>query len=298
VLNVSADHLGIGGIHTLEQLAEVKSVVPAVVKRRGYAVLNADDPRVYAMRERTPGDVVLFSTRPDRSNSAVEEHVEDGGIAATIEQGEFVVRRGRVCIPIAAVADVPLTLQSLARFQYGNVLAAIAAAYVQGLRYDEIRAGLLSFHPSPGITPGRLNLLRVGGGVVLVDYAHNVAAVAGLIEVVAGMDARCRIGVLACPGDRRDEDIREVGRLCGCLDRVILKEDDDRRGRPPGEVARLLREGLEASGMAPERIEVREHESEAVSHAMGLMQPRDLLLVLADDVGAVLDRVRARAGEQ
>jgi len=298
VLNVSADHLGIGGIHTLEQLAEVKSVVPAVVKRRGYAVLNADDPRVYAMRERTPGDVVLFSTRPDRSNSAVEEHVEDGGIAATIEQGEFVVRRGRVCIPIAAVADVPLTLQSLARFQYGNVLAAIAAAYVQGLRYDEIRAGLLSFHPSPGITPGRLNLLRVGGGVVLVDYAHNVAAVAGLMDVVAGMDARCRIGVLACPGDRRDEDIREVGRLCGGLDRVILKEDDDRRGRPPGEVARLLREGLEASGMAPERIEVREHESEAVSHAMGLMQPRDLLLVLADDVGAVLDRVRARAGEQ
>jgi cyanophycin synthetase len=197
--------------------------------------------------------------------------VDAGGIAAVIEQDEFVIRRSRLCIPIAGVPEVPLTLQGLARFQYGNVLAAIAAAYVQGLRYDEIRAGLLSFVPSPGLTPGRLNVLRTSSGLVLVDYAHNAAAVAGLMEVVAGLDAGRRIGVLACPGDRRDEDIREVGRLCGRLDHFILKEEDDPRGRSPGEIARLLREGLTQAGVGPERIEARDHELEAVGYALERM---------------------------
>jgi cyanophycin synthetase len=298
VLNVSGDHLGVGGIQTLDELAEIKSVVPAVVKRRGHAVLNADDPLVYAMRERTQGDVVLFTTRADRTSALAEEHVAAGGTAAGIEHDEFVIRQGRLCIPIAAVADVPLTLQGLARFQYGNILASIAAAYVQGMRYDEIRAGLLSFFPSPAITPGRLNVLRACGGFVLVDYAHNPAAVAGLMEVVAGMDARRRIGVIACPGDRRDEDVREVGRLCGALDHAILKEDDDRRGRPPGEAAQLLAEGLASAGLGPERIETVYHELDAVTQALDLMRPRDLVVVLADDVEAVLGRVRRRGTER
>jgi cyanophycin synthetase len=298
VLNVSSDHLGMGGIGTLEQLADVKAVVPRTVKRRGHAVLNADDPLVYAMRQRTQGDVVLFSTQPDRGSPAVEQHVAGGGIAAGIEDGEFIVRQGRLCIPIAGLNEVPLTMQGLARFQYGNVLAAIAAAYVQGMRYDEIRAGLLSFIPSPGLTPGRLNVMRACGGYVLVDYAHNAAAVTGLMEVVAGLEARRRLGVLACPGDRRDEDIRDVGRRCAGLDHVILKEDDDRRGRPPGEAALLLAEGLLAAGCTTERIETVFHETEAVAHAMDAMRPGDLVVVLADDVEAVLACVRDRARER
>jgi cyanophycin synthetase len=211
VLNVSADHLGLGGIHTVEQLADVKSVVPAVVRRRGYAVLNADDPLVLAMAERTRGDVVLFSAVDGRGNPHLERHVEEGGTAATMEDNTFVIRRGRLCIPIAAANDVPLTLGGAARFQYGNILAAVAAAYVQGMRYEDIRSGLLSFFPSPALMPGRLNLLRVGPGQVLVDYAHNPAAVDGLIDLVRRMPARRRIGVITAPGDRRDEDLREVG---------------------------------------------------------------------------------------
>jgi cyanophycin synthetase len=297
VLNVSADHLGMGGIETLEQLADVKAVVPRTVKRRGHAVLNADDPLVLAMRERTQGDVVLFSTRADRGNSALEKHVADGGVAAGIEGGEFVIRDGKLCIPIAPLNEVPLTMQGLARFQYGNVLAAVAAAYVQGMRYDEIRAGLLSFIPSPGVTPGRLNVMRACGGYVVVDYAHNAAAVAGLMEVVARLEARRRIGVLACPGDRRDEDIREIGRRCAGLDHVVLKEDEDRRGRPPGEASRLLADGLVEAGFSPEAIETVYPETDAVVHAMDLMGPGELVVVLADDVEAVLGCVRERARE-
>ncbi|HEU4525441.1 MAG TPA: cyanophycin synthetase, partial [Gemmatimonadales bacterium] len=232
---------------------------------------------------------------PEGGNPIVETHLETGGTAACIEQGEFVVRRGRLCIPIAAVHEVPLTVEGLARFQYGNVLAAIAATFVQGMRYEDIRAGLLSFFPSPALTPGRLNLLRVRGGTVLVDYAHNPRAVEGLMEVAMGLEARRRFGVLAVPGDRRDEDIREVGRLCARLDRVILKEDDNRRGRAPGEVARLLGEGLREGGIAPEKMETVFAEQDAVARALGALKDGDLLVVLAEDVGGVLSAVRPRA---
>jgi len=293
VLNVAADHLGLGGINTIAQLAEVKSVIPAVVKRRGYAVLNADDPLVYGMAERTRGDVVLFSVEAGRTNPHLERHVEDGGTAATIEDNDtFVIRRGRLCIPIASACDVPLTLGGAARFQYGNILAAIAAAYVQGMRYEDIRSGLLSFFPSPTLTPGRLNLLHVGGGQVLVDYAHNPAAVEGLMDLVRRMPARRRIGVVTAPGDRRDEDLRAVGQRCAGLDYVILKEDDNLRGRSRGEVADVIGEGLADAGISRDRVTTVYSEREAVERALEQMGEKDLVVVLVDDVSGVLEQIR------
>jgi cyanophycin synthetase len=292
VLNVTADHLGLRGINTLEQLAEVKSVVPAVVKREGHAVLNADDPLVYAMRDRSGGDIVLFSTLPEGENALFDDHIERGGIGARIEDGTFVIRRGRLRIPIATVREVPLMMGGAARFQQQNILAAIATAYVRGVRYDTIRAGLLSFFPSPSMTPGRLNLMRVGNARVLVDYAHNPAAVAGLVEMVTEIPARRRIGVVTAPGDRRDEDIRGLGRLCASLDRVIVKEDTDVRGRAPGEVARLVIEGLREGGMHGDCIETVLDEMEAVDRAMNEVGEGDLVMVLADKVPAVLAHVQ------
>jgi cyanophycin synthetase len=288
VLNISADHLGLRGINTLEQLAEVKSVVPAVVKREGHAVLNADDPLVYAMRDRSGGDIVLFSTMRDGENRLFEDHIERGGIGARIEDGEFVIRRGRLRIPIATVREVPLMMGGAARFQQQNVLAAIATAYVQGVRYDTIRAGLLSFFPSPSMTPGRLNLLRVGNARVLVDYAHNPAAVEGLVEMVMEIPARRRIGVITAPGDRRDEDIRGLGRLCAALDLAIVKEDADARGRARGEIAALMIDGLREGGMHVDAIETELDEMAAVQRALTGLQEGDLVMVLADKVPPVL----------
>jgi cyanophycin synthetase len=293
VLNVSADHLGLGGIHTIEQLADVKSVVAAVVKREGHAVLNADDPLVLAMRERSPGDVVLVSTSDE--NPAITDHLGRSGIAVLIERDTFVIRRGRLRIPIAGVRDVPLMMGGAARFQRGNILAAIATAYVQGIRYDDIRAGLLSFFPSPALTPGRLNLLRVGRGRMLVDYAHNAAAVSGLIDLVLGMDAARRIGVIAAPGDRRDEDIRALGGLAAQLDHVIVKEDWNLRGRAPGEVARLVRDALVDAGLPPDEIEIIENEVDAVDRAVEELGEREIAVVLADDVRLVLEHLRSRS---
>jgi cyanophycin synthetase len=292
VLNVSADHLGLGGINTVEQLADVKGVIAAVVKREGHAVLNADDPLVYAMRERTPGDIVLFSTKPEGESEEFENHLTRNGIGARIENDTFVIRRGRLRIPIAPVREVPLMLGGAAKFQQENILAAIAAAYVQGIRYDDIRAGLLSFFPSPSLTPGRLNLMRVPKGRVLVDYAHNAAAIKGLMEFVKNMEAGKRIGVVTAPGDRRDDDLRTVGRLASCLDYVVVKEDDYRRGREAGAIADLIIDGLREGGLAEGQYETIYNEQEAIARAMQQMTDNDLVVILADNVSASIDLVR------
>jgi len=307
VLNVSADHLGLRGINTLEQLADVKSVVPAVVKRGGHAVLNADDALVFAMRERTPGDVVLFSVAPAGSNDRVEDHLGRGGIVARIEPDgggggpngadHFVLRRGRLRIPIAAVAEVPLMLGGAARFQRANILAAILAAYVQGMRYDDIRAGLLSFFPSPSLTPGRLNVIRLGTNRVVVDYAHNPAAVEGLMDFIAHMPANRRIGVVTAPGDRRDDDIRKVAALAAkAIDHAIVKEDKDTRGREPGVIAELMIEGLADGGLPREKTEIIFDEIEAVERAISMLSDHDVAVILADDVMGVLDAVNRHQG--
>jgi cyanophycin synthetase len=298
VLNVSADHLGLRGIHTVEQLADVKSVIPAVVKRDGHAILNADDPLVYAMRDRTPGDLVLFSAKPEGESPEFELHLSRNGIGARIEKDTFVIRRGRLRIPIASVRDVPLMMGGAAKFQRENILAAILAAYVQGMRYDDIRAGLLSFFPSPSLTPGRLNLVRVGHGRILVDYAHNPAAIAGLLEFVSGLDANRRIGIITAPGDRRDEDLLTVGRLSSQLDHVIVRDDKYRRGRAPGEISEIIAVGLREGGMREDQIDVIYDEREALQHAMKIMQDNDLIFVLADDVPAVLEQVRELSASQ
>jgi cyanophycin synthetase len=292
VLNVSADHLGLRGINTVEQLADVKSVVAAVVKREGHAVLNADDPLVYAMRDRTPGDIVLFSVKPEGDSEEFENHLMRNGIGARIENDTFVIRRGRLRIPIAPVREVPLMLGGAAKFQRENILAAIATAYVQGMRYDDIRAGLLSFFPSPSLTPGRLNLMRVHNGRVLVDYAHNAAAIRGLMEFVQSIDANRRIGVVTAPGDRRDDDLRAVGRLAASLDYVIVKEDVHRRGREPGRIADLIVDGLRDGGLIENQYETIFDEQDAITRAMQRMKDNDLVIILADDVNASLGLVR------
>jgi cyanophycin synthetase len=292
VLNVTADHLGLRGINTVEQLADVKSVVAAVVKREGHAVLNADDPLVYAMRDRTPGDIVLFSIKPEGESEEFENHLSRNGIGARIENDTFVIRRGRLRIPIAPVREVPLMLGGAAKFQRENILAAIATAYVQGIRYDDIRAGLLSFFPSPSLTPGRLNLLRVQNGRVLLDYAHNAAAIRGLMEYVQSIDANRRIGVVTAPGDRRDDDLRTVGRLAASLDYVIIKEDMHRRGRQPGAIADLIADGLREGGLNEKQYETVFDEQDAITHAMQRMKENDLVVILADDVSASLGLVR------
>jgi cyanophycin synthetase len=295
VMNVSPDHLGMRGIHTVEQLADVKALIPASVRPGGYAVLNADDPLVLRMRERTPGEVVLFSF--DADHPPVAEHMAAGGTALVVEdeggRETIVIRRGGERVPVVAAEEVPLTLGGAARFQVQNVMAAVAAVHAQGLGIEEIRAGLMTFLPSGATTPGRMNVLRTARGRVVVDYAHNPAAVRALADFARRSGARRTIGLVTMPGDRRDEDLRELGRAASGLDYVIAKEHPKYlRGRPAGGVARLIGEGLEEGGVPPERWETVLSEPEAVTRALEMMEDGDLVLIVADDTAAVLAQLQ------
>lgn len=293
VTNVAGDHLGLGGIETIEQLANVKAVIPSVVKPTGFAVLNADDPLTYAMRERTPGRVVLFSMRPVGASAHVEEHLARGGIVTRVEPSEdgdrFVVREGERHVMLPRVADVPLTFEGRARFQVENVLAAVAAAYAYGLSAPAISDALLHFRPSAAHTPGRLNVVETTRGTVIIDYGHNPAAVANLVEFMLAMPAARRFALLSAPGDRRDDDIREIGRLAARLDVVIPKEHDVyRRGREPGAINALITEGLLDANFPAERTRSFVEEHDAVAHLMTQMQPGDVAVVVADDRDGVM----------
>ena len=294
VLNVSADHMGQRGIHTVEQLAGVKAVIPASVHPGGHAVLNADDPLVLGMRGVTRGNVVLISARGEAANPELAAHLAAGGTAVTVEDETIVVRVGAERLPVAAVADVPLTMGGAARFQVENVLAAVAVAHARAIPPARIAEALLTFVPSSQRTPGRLNVLHVGPGRVVVDYAHNPAGVRGLVDFVGRMGARRRIGVISAAGDRRDDDLREIGGIVAELDYVIFKEHPEYlRGRPSGEAARLIAEGAAAAGLRADQYETVLYEPAAVTRALELMGEGDVVVI----VSAVPTEVLAQFGE-
>jgi cyanophycin synthetase len=190
---------------------------------------------------------------------------------------------------VVPVDEVPLTMGGAARFQFENVMAAVAVAHAQAVPPVKIAEGLRSFVPSRRVTPGRLNVIPAGRGRVVVDYAHNPAGVRGLIDFVLRMDARRRIGVLSIAGDRRDDDMRVIGSIFAALDHVVLKENEAyRRGRPTGEAPRILAEGLEAGGLTPDRYETVLDEREAIAHAVRMMEEGDVVVILAAEPEKVL----------
>jgi cyanophycin synthetase len=262
VLNVTGDHLGLGGIHSIKQLAEVKRVVVEAVPRDGVAVLNAEDPHVTAMARHCSGSVIYFAMDPE--NERIKFQSSRGRRAVTLEQGrngeKIVLRQGRKSMDLVWTHLIPATFEGRARMNVQNALAATAAAWAAGAHLHDIRQGLRTFTTSYYMAPGRLNMFELDGFRVIVDYAHNPPAMEALGEFVTRLaepspgGARAaitgrRIGVVATAGDRRDEDIREIGRVAArYFDEIIVREDANNRGRPRGETAALVSEGIDSAG--------------------------------------------------
>ncbi|MEM9541152.1 MAG: cyanophycin synthetase [Cyanobacteria bacterium P01_E01_bin.42] len=242
VLNVAADHLGLGDIDTIEQMASVKSVVAEVAAPEGYAVLNADDPLVAAMSEKVKSKVAYFSMNPD--NPIIQEHTRRGKLAAIYENGYLTIIEGDWKLRIEAAKNIPATLKGMAPFMIANALAACLAAFARGVNIESIRQGVRTFTLSTEKTPGRMNLIDLGRYHALIDYAHNPAGYEALGGFVKNWEGE-RLGVIGGPGDRRDEDLILLGKLSAQMfDRTIIKEDYDRRGRDSGEVADLIAKGI------------------------------------------------------
>ena len=296
VLNVAADHLGIGDINTIDQLAKLKAVIAESVAADGYAVLNADDERVAAMANRVKAKVAYFSM--DAANPLVRSHLAKGGIAAVYEEGYLSIIQQDWLHRITKADLVPLTMGGRAPFMIANALAASLAGFVQGVKIEQIRAALHSFQPSASQIPGRMNLFNMGHYHALVDYAHNPAGYEAIGSFVKNWPGPS-IGVVGAPGDRRDEDFVELGQLSvGIFDQVIIKEDEDRRGRSPGEVAALIKQGiLDADGSQRSadfsyRIEL--NEAKAVNYALDNAPNKGLVVILPESVSRAISLISAK----
>lgn len=291
VLNVAADHLGIGDIETVDDIAHLKSVVPESARPSGYAILNADDERVAAMANRVRAQVAYFSMQAD--NPLVLAHTQQGGLAAVYENGYLTILKGDWILRIDKAESVPVTLGGRAPFMIANALAASLIAFAQGVTIDHIRAALKSFVASTSQTPGRMNLFDMGNYHVLVDYAHNPASYEALGSFVENWPGLC-IGVVGGPGDRRDEDFVTLGRLSAKIfDRILVKEDDDARGRPRGNGAELIAQGISQEDTQAS-YEVILKEPEAIASALDTATDGCLVVILPEKVDQAIAAIEAR----
>jgi cyanophycin synthetase len=299
VTNVQPDHLGLKGIDTIEDLAWVKSLVVETVARNGTSVLNADDPLVAGMHRRAGGRIAYFSLNGGRDTpDFLRDHIADGGLAVVREPGPsggvIVVhdRMGRDHVMHAA--EIPATLDGMAEFNIANALAAITAAVAHGVPVPTIRSALATFQSSYETNPGRLNVHDGHGFRVIMDYAHNPSGLEALGELIRRMRPLYRrtVGLVAIPGDRRDDDIREMGRIAGTLfDHLFFREDPSTRGRPRGEIMRLMTEGAALAGVALDRITSIVREDDATIACLKAAGPGDLVVMTPTDVEGTWQRV-------
>ena len=299
VLNIAADHLGLKGVDTLEDLAAVKSVVVESVRRRGHSVLNADDPLTLRMRRRAGGRHVLFSMHGGLAMSpALRAHIEGGGMAVVREAAEggdhLVVYRGGARLELMRSDEIPATLGGAAGFNVQNALAAAAMTLAQGVDLATVGRGLRAFTSSFEQNPGRLNLFDGHRFRVVLDYAHNPASLTALAAMIDNMRPAHRqvIGMVSIPGDRRDEDIRQMGAIAArTFDELVFREAPDGRGRATGEVNALLTDGAIAAGARQDRIHRIIEERLAAQACLDMAGPGDLVVLLPTNIDGVWSQV-------
>jgi UDP-N-acetylmuramyl tripeptide synthase len=292
VTNIAeGDHLGIGDIETVEQLARVKRTIVDVVAPDGHAILKADDPLVAEMAPYCPGAVVFFAR--DGHHPVLAAHRQRGGRAAFVRDRRIILAEGSQEIPLVSLENVPLTHGGYVGFQVENALAAAAATWVLGVPCEVILGGLESFVADFDRAPARFNLLEFNDAVVVMDYGHNTSSLASLIETFEGLPHKYRTAVYSAAGDRRDVDLIRQGQLLGdAFDRIILYEEENCiRGRKPGEINRLFHQGL-AGRRRVKHIEEVEGAIKAAEHALATTRPGELVLVQVDLVDETIDLMR------
>ena len=286
-LNVTADHLGLRGIDTLEQLAEVKRVPIEIAKDA--AVLNADDPLCLQMADYTDAETVCYVTM-NPAHPLVKRHIQAGGQAFVLEQGMnghlITIYDNESHTPLLWTHLIPATIEGRALHNVQNAMFAAALSYNMNISLEDIRQGLRTFDSTFFQAPGRMNIYDEHPFRVILDYAHNPAAVKAMCDLVDRFDVDGkRIIVLSAPGDRRDEDIREIAQIAsGHFDYFICRADDNRRGRDNDEVPTMLKNKLLEEGISADQIEVLPDEQEASTRALELAETGDLILVLGDNV--------------
>lgn len=290
VTNIQEDHLGISDIHTLEDLARVKEVVIKSIKNEGWAILNADNSYCVKIGKDIHCNLAYFTL--DEKNPTVKEHCRKGGIAAVYENGYITIKKGDWKIRIEKVTHIPITFNGTVSFMTQNALAASLAAFVWGFKIEDIRLSLETFIPSAAQTPGRMNLFKTKDFKILVDHAHNPDGLRGVKQFVDTLEITKSIGIISGTGDRRDDDIREIGRISAQMfDDIIISQEKYMRGRTREEIITLLTEGLKE--IKPDiSIIVINKGIEAFDYAVKSAPVGSLVSIISDSVTNAIELVQ------
>jgi cyanophycin synthetase len=289
VTNVAADHLGLKDINSIEDMARVKGVVPESVRKDGTAILNADDDLVYAMKDGLKCKVALFSL--DENNPRIIEHCNAGGLATIVENGYVTICKGNWKIRVDKVVNIPLTFSGKAVFNIQNILPAVLAGFIRGFKIEDMRLALETFIPSPTQTPGRMNLFQFRNFQVMVDYAHNSAGFNAIAKFLEKVEATPKVGIIAGVGDRREEDIINLGKIAAQMfDEIIIRQDRNLRGRTEQEIIDFMLAGVKS--IDPEKeVKVIRSEIEAIDFAINNAKKGAFIVICSDVVPDALQQV-------
>lgn len=296
VTNVSEDHLGLNGINSIDELARVKSVVPRSTIDSGYAILNAEDDLVYAMKDDLSCNVALFSTDPE--NPRIKAHCDGNGLAAVTENGELVLYRNGERIPLLHAAEVPITINGKAGCMIKNVMAAILAATNLGISDQVIISGLRSFSATPEMIPGRMNVFSFDKFRMIVDYVHNTGGYQELKSFLQEEKARFKSGIIAATGDRRDEDIVMLGEYASeIFDEIIIRHDKDGRGRTEENITGLLLKGIRKKDKE-KPVRVISDEIAAIDYAIQNAGEDALIFISSDKIKNTITHIKEKLETQ
>jgi cyanophycin synthetase len=290
ITNIQEDHLGLSDIHTLEDLARVKSTVVKSVKKEGWAILNAQDEQCVKIGQELSCNVAYFSM--DEENALIKKLCKEGKIVCVYENGFITVKKGEWKIRIERATHVPLTMGGKAKFMIANVLAATLAGYLQGFKTEDISLSLQTFIPSAAQTPGRMNIFDFKKFKVLIDFAHNPSGYLGVEDFLSSVVANKKIGIIAGVGDRRDEDIKECAKIAGRMfDHIIIRQEKHLRGRTEDEIIGLILDGIAESGRNVTH-EIITKEVEAIKHAINSAEEGTFITALSDVVTNAIEIVQ------
>lgn len=291
ITNIQEDHMGLMDINTLEEMANVKAVVAKSVKNDGYSVLNADNKYCVGIAKDLDCKVAYFSL--DENNPVIKEHCRKGGIAAIYENGYITIKKGDWKFRVGKASNIPLTFGGKVTFMICNVLAATLASYVYGFTIEDIKTNLETFIPSASQTPGRMNIFDFKEHKVLIDFAHNPDGFRGIKEFLTSIESPYKIGIITGTGDRRDEDIREMGKISAeMFDHIIIRQDKNLRGRTAENIVDLLVEGIRE--VDPNKsYEYVPKEVEALKHALSLAKPGAFITALSDVIDNAINVVQS-----
>jgi cyanophycin synthetase len=291
VTNIQEDHMGLSDIHTLKDMANVKGVVARAVKRDGYTVLNADNEHCVSISKTTDCKIAYFSI--NENNPIIVEHCKHGGIAAIYENGYITIKKGDWKFRVQKASHIPLTFGGKVTFMIYNVLAATLASYAYGFTIEDIKMSLETFIPSAAQTPGRMNIFDFKEYKVLIDFAHNADGFRGIKEFLSTIESPYKIGIITGTGDRRDDDIRDMGRISAeMFDHIIIRQDKFLRGRLADDIVKLLVEGIHEVN-PKQSYEYIPKEVEALKHALSLAKPGTYITALSDVIDNAIDVVQS-----